>query len=165
MTTTINLLNIDHYTQKWFFPYDEHFLFFFSFLGLHTRHMEVPRLGVKSELQLPAHSTATATRDPSRVCDLHHSSQQRQILTHWVRPGIEPVSSRILVKFVTTEPQGELPGTFKIFSCLSSYHVAHHIPRMYFIYLLIEKFVPSDLPPSPPLATTSLVSVPVSSVF
>ena len=41
-------------------------------------HMEVPRLEVESELQLPAYTTAT--RDPSHVCDLHHSSQQRQIL-------------------------------------------------------------------------------------
>ena len=39
--------------------------------------MEVPRLGVKSELQLPAYTTAT---DPSLVCDLQHSSQQRRIL-------------------------------------------------------------------------------------
>ena len=30
-------------------------------------------------LQLPAYTTATATRDPSLACDLHHSSQQRQI--------------------------------------------------------------------------------------
>ena len=27
-------------------------------LGLHLRHMEVPRLEVKSELQLPAYTTA-----------------------------------------------------------------------------------------------------------
>ena len=52
----------------------------FFFLGLHPRLMEVPRLGVESELQLPAHTTATATRDLSRVCDLHHSSRQHQIL-------------------------------------------------------------------------------------
>ena len=38
--------------------------FFFSFLGLHPQHMEVPTLGVESELQLPAYVTATATRDP-----------------------------------------------------------------------------------------------------
>ena len=39
------------------------------------------RLGVESELlQLPAYITATATSDPSRICDLHHSSQQCQIL-------------------------------------------------------------------------------------
>ena len=52
--------------------------FFFWFLGLHLRHMEVPRLGIESELQLPA--STTATPDPSSVCSLHHSSQQRWIL-------------------------------------------------------------------------------------
>ena len=45
--------------------------------------MEVPRLGVELELQLWAYSTttATATRDPSHVCNVHHhSSWQRRIL-------------------------------------------------------------------------------------
>ena len=55
------------------------FLFFF-WGGAHLQHMEVPRLGVESELQLPAYTTATATQDLSRVCDLYYSSQQRQIL-------------------------------------------------------------------------------------
>ena len=36
------------------------FVFVFSFSGLHLRHTEVPRLGVKLELQLPAYATATA---------------------------------------------------------------------------------------------------------
>ena len=54
--------------------------FFFSFLGPHLRHVEVPRLGVKSELQLPADTTATATPDWSHVFDLHHSSWQCEIL-------------------------------------------------------------------------------------
>ena len=40
-------------------------LFHFCFLGLLPRHMEVPRLGVKSELHLPIDTTAIATRDPS----------------------------------------------------------------------------------------------------
>ena len=48
----------------------------FVFLG----HMEIPRLGVKSELQLLACATATATPDLSCICDLHHSSWQHQIL-------------------------------------------------------------------------------------
>ena len=30
-------------------------------------------------------------------------------LTHWVRPGIEPMSLWILVRFITTGPQWELP--------------------------------------------------------
>ena len=56
------------------------YLFTALFLGSHPWHMEVPRLGVKLELQLPVYTTATATPDPSRVCDLHHSSWQCQIL-------------------------------------------------------------------------------------
>ena len=50
------------------------------FWGLHPRHMEVARVGVKSELQLPAYATDTATQDLSRIFDLHRSSQQSQIL-------------------------------------------------------------------------------------
>ena len=41
--------------------------------------MEVPRLGVELDLLLPAYTTATATGDLSRICDLHHSSRQ-----HWI---------------------------------------------------------------------------------
>ena len=40
--------------------------------------MEVPRLGVDLELQLPA--CTTATPDPSCICNLHRSLQQRGIL-------------------------------------------------------------------------------------
>ena len=59
--------------------------FFFCFLGPHPRHMEVPRLRVKSELQLLAYTTATATWDPSRLFGLHHCSWQ-----HWIpHPLIE----------------------------------------------------------------------------
>ena len=57
-------------------------MFFFSlfFLRPHLPHVEVPRLGVESELQLPAYATATATQDPSCICDLCCSQWQRQIL-------------------------------------------------------------------------------------
>ena len=41
--------------------------------------MEVTRLGLESELQLPAYPTVTATTDPSHVYNLHHSSRQCQI--------------------------------------------------------------------------------------
>ena len=43
-------------------------------------HMEVPRLGVQSELQPLSYATFTAMPDLSHVCDLHHSSWQCQIL-------------------------------------------------------------------------------------
>ena len=52
------------------------FKIFFSLLQL----MEVPGQGVESELQLLAYPTATAMLDPSRICGLHHSSWQHQIL-------------------------------------------------------------------------------------
>ena len=32
--------------------------------------MKIPRLGIESELQLPAYTTATAMPDPSHICDL-----------------------------------------------------------------------------------------------
>ena len=47
-----------------------HLLFF----ELYLRHMEVPRIGVDSEPQLPASTTATATWDPSCACDLRHGN-------------------------------------------------------------------------------------------
>ena len=58
------------------------FFFFFCFLRLHLHHTEVPRLGVKSELQLLAYTkaTATATMDESGICDLHYNLQQCWIL-------------------------------------------------------------------------------------
>ena len=62
-------------TQSLFF-----YFYFACFIGLYPQHMEVPRLGVESELQLPAYTTATATQDLSFTCDLHHSSRQHRIL-------------------------------------------------------------------------------------
>ena len=45
--------------------------FFFSLLfRLYLQHMEVPRLGIKLELQLLAIATAKVMQDPSHVCDL-----------------------------------------------------------------------------------------------
>ena len=54
--------------------------FLFVFLGPHSWHMEVPRLGVKSELYLLAYTTAIATLALNHVCDLHQSSRQCWIL-------------------------------------------------------------------------------------
>ena len=58
---------------------------FFGGGGAHPWHMEVPRLGVESELQLPAYATTTATQDPSHVCDLHHSSQKCRVLNPLIK--------------------------------------------------------------------------------
>ena len=51
-------LHCNHSFFFFFFP-----LILFFFLGPHLRHVDVPRLGVESELQLPAYTTATATLD------------------------------------------------------------------------------------------------------
>ena len=42
--------------------------------------MLVPRLGVESELQWLAYTTARAMPDLSHICDLHRSSQQLRVL-------------------------------------------------------------------------------------
>ena len=53
---------------------------FYFFKGPHLWHMDVPRQGVESELQLLAYATATAMPDVSGICDLHCRLQQCQIL-------------------------------------------------------------------------------------
>ena len=70
--------------------------------------MEIPRLGIKSELQLPAYATATAMPDLSCVFDYSTAHSNARSLTHGAEPGIQPASSWILIVFVTAEPQQEL---------------------------------------------------------
>ena len=60
---------------------ESRFLFILSFfLWLHLQQMEVHRLGVELELQLPAFTTATTTADLSCIWDLCHSVWQCWIL-------------------------------------------------------------------------------------
>ena len=66
--------------------------------------MEVLRLGVKSELQLPAYTTAIAVQDLSHVCNLYHSSWQCQILNP-LSKARDRTNVLILVRFVTAELQ------------------------------------------------------------
>ena len=65
-------------------------LSFCLFQGRFPRHLEVPRLGVESELQPLAHARTTATQDLSCVCNLYHSSWQRQILNPERGQGSNP---------------------------------------------------------------------------
>ena len=81
------------------------------FSGPHPWHIEVPRLGVKSELQLQACTIATAMQDISHLCDLDHSSWQCRTLTQWARPGIEPASSWILVGLSAAETRWEVTSS------------------------------------------------------
>ena len=64
-------------------PIIQQFFFFFFFLLFRATPEAYgsSQAGVQWELHwMPSYTTATATRDLSRVCHLFHSSQQRQIL-------------------------------------------------------------------------------------
>ena len=44
--------------------------------------MEIPRLGVESELELPVYTTGAATQESGCDCDLYHSYGNTRSLTH-----------------------------------------------------------------------------------
>ena len=56
------------------------------------QHMEVPRLGAKSKLELPAYTTATEMQDLGHVCDLDHSSRQ-----HWILNPLSKARGRTCI--------------------------------------------------------------------
>ena len=85
-------------------------------------HMEVPRLEVELEPQLLAYTTA-------------HSNAGS--LIHWARAGIEPETSWILVRFVTTEPQREHLPSKLLSLCVP--------PGLAQGQSLIVEFLPPDL--------------------
>ena len=83
------------------------FVYIFYLLGPHPQHMEVPKLGGPNRScshwptpQLQQHRIWAA----SATYTTGHSNARS--LTHWRRPGFEPASSWMLVKFTSTEPQG-----------------------------------------------------------
>ena len=69
--------------------------------------MEVPRLGVESELQLLACTTATARQDPSHICDLHCSSWQCHIFNPLSKDRDRICVVMNISRLVTAEPQRE----------------------------------------------------------
>ena len=94
--------------------------------------MEVPRLGVKSELQLPAYTTTTTMPHPSCICNLHHSSQQHLIL-NWLSKArdwtsILVVSSWVCFHWATT-------GTpCRHFLCRTSEFVGYKRQWLFFFF-------------------------------
>ena len=73
------------------------------FLGPHLRHIEVPRLGVQSELQLPTYTTATVMQYTSHVYNLHHSSRQHQILNPLSEARDQTLDLMVPKHWATTE--------------------------------------------------------------
>ena len=87
------------------------FLPFFFFLWPHLWHVDGPRLGAKTELQLQAYATATTRWDQSHIWNLHCSLQQCQILNPLSEARDQTESSWILVRFLTCLATLETPIT------------------------------------------------------
>ena len=103
------------YVWSRFTKYFSFLFFFFVFLGPHLQYMEVPRLGVESEL--PCRPTLWPQQygiwAMSMTYTTGHSSARS--LTHWVRPGIKPVFLWILVGFINCWAMIGTPGFTKYF--------------------------------------------------
>ena len=53
----------------------------YLFLGPQVQHMEGPRVGVELGLYLPAYAIATATQDPSCICNSYHITAHSNTIT------------------------------------------------------------------------------------
>ena len=73
--------------------------------------------------------------DPCLVFDIDIAHSNARSLTQWVRPGIEPASSWILVRFVTTEPQWDLPMNFSFIDMKAIKLTKKKEPRDFFPFL------------------------------
>ena len=114
--------------------------------------MEILRLEAKSsELQLLATTTATWIWAVSSTT-AHGNIRS---LTHWVRSGTEPASSWILVRFISAEPQRELPdlisnSTMLLHSLHESVLKAFSKSEFPFVRLVYLLFMFQDKPRIPP---------------
>ena len=97
---------------------------FFAFLGLHPRHMEVPRLGLNqscSRQPMPQWQQCGIQGATVTYTTAHSNAGS---LTHWPRPGIKPASSQILVRFISAEPWWELQPSWILSSCQKNLEMA-----------------------------------------
>ena len=107
--------------------------FFFCFLGLHLRHMEVPRLDAGNSCQ--SCCSCQPTPQPQQLWiwaasvtyTTDHGSAGSP--THWARPGIKPAFSWVLVRFISAVPQRELLHVFLNITVLCKIPVPHKMHR------------------------------------
>ena len=85
--------------------------------------MEVPRLGVQSELQLPAYTIATALGVQATSATYTPAHSNAGSLTPKARPGIEPAFSWMLVGSFLLSHDGN--------SCSNQELSTHVVPSMY----------------------------------
>ena len=121
--------------------------------------MEVPRLGVKWEPQLLACTTATTTQDPNCAHDLCHSHSNARSLTHWVRLGIKPPSSRILVGLVNRWVMMGTPCNSFLLFFLAASCVLLHVPISLWAspFALKCEYIPGSLCAFPDSALESVI--------
>ena len=111
------------YTFLYFFIF--FFFFFLSFVLFRAlpTDMEVPRLGVQSELLLPP-TTQPLQRQIWAVCVTYTTAHGNSgSSTHWARPGIEPRTSWFLVGFISATPWRELHSYSFLFCFITGYWV------------------------------------------
>ena len=84
------------------------YLFFFCLLLGHLQHMEVPRLGVESELQLPPTSQTQQHQIQATSATYTTAHSNTGSLIPWARPGFKPEISWFLIRFISAVPQHEL---------------------------------------------------------
>ena len=113
------LISLSSVNLKWMNCFEwkerEH-IFLFLFRAVPTTYGGSQARGVTSELQLPAYTTITATRDPICVCYTTAHGNARSF-THWARPGIEPASSWILVGFFHHRATKGTPRSIFFIAC------------------------------------------------
>ena len=82
------------------------FTYLLCFLGPHSRHMEVPRIGVIQSYSCQPMPQQRRIWAASAIYITALGNARS--LTHWPRPGIKLETSWFLVWFVSTVPQQEL---------------------------------------------------------
>ena len=110
----------------------------FFFLGPHTWHLEAPKL----ELQLLVYTQPQQGQIWATSVTYTTAHDNARSPTHCIRPGIEPASSWILVRFVSTAPQWELPQCW-VLNLLS--HDGNSISPRIFKTLLVIVNTPETL--------------------
>ena len=101
-------------------PISFFFFFFFLFSELNLWQTEVPRLGVKSEPQLLAYSTAQQGGIQATSATYTTGHGNAGSLTHWEsqRSNLQPHG--LPIRFVSPAPHGELPLPVSTRSCPSA---------------------------------------------
>ena len=93
------------------------FSFFLSFFFFRATSMSYGESQARGQIRAVAaslhHSHNTTIQATSVTYTTAHGNAES--LSHWARPGIKPVSSWILVRFIFAEPRQELPTYFSLF--------------------------------------------------